>query len=273
MSLTHEARNTANRAADSKLLETLARAGFIGYGVVHLLFAWLALQIAFGGSSKQGDQSGALQTLATKPMGKFLIIAIIVGLVAMTLWQALEAAIGHRVDQGKERTFERLASVGRALVYGYLAYTAYKVISGAKSSSADSQQKASQQLMDSTGGRWLVALIGLAVAAIGIGLIWYAVTKRFEKHLNTGQMSPQTRKLSRRLGVAGYAAKGAAYGIAGLLLLVAAVTYDPAKARGLDAALRTLAEQTYGTLLLTVVALGIAAFGAFCFIQARYRKV
>lgn len=273
MSLTHEARNTASRAANSKLLETLARAGFIGYGVVHLLFAWLALQIAFGGSSKQGDQSGAMQTIAAQPLGQFVLIAIIVGLVAMTIWQALEAAIGHRVDQGKERLFERVASGGRALVYAYLAWTAYKVVSGAASSSADSQQKTSQQLMDSAGGRWLVGLAGLVIAVVGVGLVVYGVTKRFEKHLHTGQMSPKTRQLSRRLGVAGYAAKGVAYAIAGLLLLVAAVMYDPGKARGLDAALRTLAEQSFGTTLLAVVALGIAAFGAFCFIQSRYRKV
>jgi len=58
-----------------------------------------------------------------------------------------------------------------------------------------------------------------------------------------------------------------------VLLVSAAVTYDPDKARGLDAALRTLAAQPYGGFLLAVVALGIAAFGVFCFIQARYRKV
>ncbi|HEX8628052.1 MAG TPA: DUF1206 domain-containing protein [Catenuloplanes sp.] len=273
MSITHGARNTASSAADSKLLETLARAGFIGYGVVHLLFAWLALQIAFGGSGKQGDQSGALQTLAAKPLGRFLVIAIIVGLVAMAIWQALEAAIGHRVDQGKTRVFERVASAGRTVVYLYLAWTAYKVISGAQSSSATSQQQTSEHLMTSTGGRLLVGFAGLLVAVIGVGLVVYGLKKAFEKHLNMGQMTPQMRQLSSRLGMAGYAAKGVAYAIAGFLLLIAAVTYDAGKARGLDSALRTLAEQSYGTLMLTVVALGIGAFGVFCLIQARYRKV
>jgi hypothetical protein len=97
--------------------------------------------------------------------------------------------------------------------------------------------------------------------------------KRFEKHLKTGLMSPSTRKLARRLGVAGYSAKGVAYGIAGLLFVVAAVTYDPEKARGLDAALTELRDQPYGQILLTLIALGIAAFGVFCFVQSKYRKV
>lgn len=271
--MSQQAQRTASRAADSKLLEALTRAGFVGYGVVHLLFAWLALQIAFGRSAGEGDQSGALQELAGQPLGKFLVAAVAVGLLAMTIWQVFEAAVGHRADHGRERTLERLASAGRAAVYAYFAWTAYKVFQGASSSSADKQQQASEQLMGSAGGRALVGLIGLAVAALGAGLIWYGLVKRFEKHLRSGLMSPATRQWSRRLGVAGYAAKGAAYGIAGLLLVVAAVSYDPDKARGLDAALRTLAEQSYGTVLLALVAVGIAAYGAFCFVQARYRKV
>ena len=58
-----------------------------------------------------------------------------------------------------------------------------------------------------------------------------------------------------------------------MLVVTAAVKYDSDKARGLDAALRTLRDQSYGPILLTLVALGIAAFAAFCVIQAKYRKV
>ncbi|MGC4854116.1 DUF1206 domain-containing protein [Micromonospora sp. DT4] len=273
MSLTRSAEATASRTADSRWLELLARAGFIGYGIVHLLFAWLALQIAFGTSSDDGDQSGALRTLSAQPLGKFLVIAVAVGLLAMAIWQGLEAAVGHRAERDRERTVERLASAGRTIVYLYFAWTAFTVFKDAGSNSADSQEALSGRLMTSTGGRWLVGLAGLVVAAIGIGLVIYGIRKTFEKHLRTGEMSPKTRTLARRLGIAGYVAKGVAYGIAGLLVIVAAVKYDPEKARGLDAALRTLQEQSYGTVLLTLVALGIACFGVYCFLQSRYRKV
>ncbi|MFG1952881.1 DUF1206 domain-containing protein [Micromonospora sp. NPDC048830] len=272
MSLTH-AEATAARAANSRWLELLARAGFIGYGVVHLLFAWLALQIAFGRSSgASGDQSGALRTLADEPLGRFLCAAIAVGLLAMAVWQALEAALGHRPEQGRERVAERLASVGRTLVYLYFAWIAWKVFSGA-GSSADQQEALTGRLMTSSGGRWLVGLAGLVLAAIGVGLVVYGARKKFLRHLRTGEMTPRTSALARRLGTAGYVAKGVAYGIAGLLIVVAALTYDPEKARGLDAALRLLQQQSYGPLLLTLVALGIAAFGVYCFLQSRYRRV
>ncbi|HEX7744354.1 MAG TPA: DUF1206 domain-containing protein [Micromonosporaceae bacterium] len=274
MSMTQGAEATASRAANSKLLEVLTRAGFIGYGVVHLLFAWLALQIAFGHPTGQGDQSGALRTLAAQPLGRFLVVAIGIGMLAMAIWQLLEALTGHRIETGRRRVLERLASAGRAIMYGWFAWTAFQVSSGGgKASSANKQQDTTAQLMHGTGGRWLVGLAGIALAALGIGLVVYGLKKKFQKRLHTERMSLRVRQVSRRLGMAGYSAKGVAFGITGLLIVVAALTYEPAKARGLDAALRTLREQSFGQLLLTVIALGIAAFGVYCFVQARYRKV
>jgi hypothetical protein len=270
---TSHVRSTASRAADSKPLEYLARGGFVCYGVIHLLFAWVALQVAFGNSAQEGDQTGALQKLASQPAGKVLVVIVVVGMVALAVWQAFEAAIGESGPQDKEAIAERVISGVRAIVYLWLAWTGVRVVQGASSSQAQSSQNATSDLMNSTGGRWLVGLVGLVVLGVGIGLIWYGVTKRFEKHLNTQQMNPTVRKTTRRLGVVGYTAKGVAYGIAGVLLLVAAAKYDPKQARGLDGALKTLAAQSYGTWLLALVALGIAAFGVYCFFQARYRKV
>lgn len=268
-----DVRIAASRVEGSPLLEALTRAGFVGYGLVHALFAWLIIQLAVGRPADEGDQSGALRTLAEQPLGRFLVGAVAIGLAAMTIWQILEAAIGHREDRGNERTLERLASAGRAIVYAYFAWVGYKVLQEAASSSADKQQKLTADLMGSAGGRWVVMLGGAALAVLGAGLVWYGVSKRFEKHLRIGRMSAGARTLSRRLGVTGYVSKGLAYGIAGVLFVVAAATYDPEKARGLDAALHTLREQTYGTALLVVMALGIAAYAAFCLVQARWRKV
>jgi len=272
-SASSQVRSSASRAADSKPLEYLARGGFVCYGVIHLLFAWIALQLAFGNSGEESDQSGALNNLASKPFGKTLVIIVIVGMVALALWQAFEAAIGESGHQDKEAIAERVVSGIRAIIYLSFAWTGVKVLSGANSSQGDSQQKGASTLMDSTGGRWLVGLIGLVVIGVGVGLVVYGVTKKFEKHLNTQQMSASVRTATRRLGMAGYSAKGVAYAIAGILVVTAAVKYDPDKARGLDAALKTLVKQPYGPWLLGLIALGIAAFGVYCFSQAKYRKV
>jgi len=272
-SATGHVRSTASRAADSKPLEYLARGGFVAYGVIHLLFAWLALQIAFGKSAGESDQSGALQIVARQPAGKFLLVLIIIGMAALAVWQAFEAAIGQSGPQTKGRIAERVVSGCRTILYLYFAWLAYRVVQGAGSSQASSQQQTTAKLMNASGGRALVGVIGLVVVGIGVGLALYGIKKTFERHLKTGQMRPSVRRTVRRLGVAGYTAKGIAYAIVGVLLVSAAVTYDSKKSRGLDGALREIASQSYGPWLLGLVALGIAAFGVYCFFQSRYRKV
>jgi Domain of Unknown Function (DUF1206) len=272
MSVTNEARTAAVQAADSKPLEMLARVGFITYGLTHLVVAWLAWQIASGGPTATGDQSGALKTLLGHPAGQFVVTATGVGLAAMAVWQLLEAAVGHRADRGRERLLERASSAARTVFYAYLAYTAYKVVKGGPSS-ADTQQSGTSELMSSSGGRTVVWLAGLGVLCFGAALVYYGLSRRFEKHLRMSEMSHRVRNITRRLGIVGYLAKGLAYGTAGALVIVAAQTFDPSKARGLDAALRAFAGQPYGTVLVAAVGAGIAAFAAFCFVQARYRKI
>jgi type IV secretory pathway VirB2 component (pilin) len=75
------------------------------------------------------------------------------------------------------------------------------------------------------------------------------------------------------LGIAGYVAKGVVLGVLGILVIIAAVTHDPAQAGGLDEALKTLTELPFGVVLLGVVAVGLIAYGAFCFARARWPKL
>lgn len=266
-------KSSASRAADSKPLEYLARGGFIGYGIIHLLFAWIAFQVAFQGSSQESDQSGALQSLAGNGVGKTLLVVIAIGMVAMAIWQAFEAAIGESGQQDRTALAERVLSGARAILYLYLAWIAIRVIQGSNASMGDKSQSQTSSIMDNTGGRWLIGLVGLVVVGAGVGMFIYGYKKKFTKHLKTGEMTPGTRKPIIRLGMAGYMAKGTAYAIAGILVVMAAVNYDPEKARGLDAALKTLAGNSWGVWLLGLIALGIAAFGVYCIAQARYRKV
>ncbi|GIH05614.1 hypothetical protein Rhe02_36810 [Rhizocola hellebori] len=272
MSLTREAEQQARAVARHPVLEHLTRAGFLGYGLTHLLLAWVALQIALQKPTTDVDQSGALRVLASAGAGRILVLLIAFGFAAMTVWQVLSAAVGHLEFSGGRRVFERVASAGRAILYAYLGWTAWKVFKGA-SAGGDQQQQSVSDLLTRPNGQTIVLLAGFALAIFGIALVIYGFQKQFMHHLRTGKMSADLKRTMRWLGIAGYVAKGVAYGVAGALLMVAARSFDPAKARGLDAALRTLAAQPYGRLLLAVIAAGLAAFGVFCLLQSRYRKV
>ena len=70
----------------------------------------------------------------------------------------------------------------------------------------------------------------------------------------------------------GCAALGLVYGFPGVLLIVAATTYHPETPTTLDSGLRTVAAEPYGVPLIIALALGLVAFGVYCFFDARYRK-
>ena len=76
-----------------------------------------------------------------------------------------------------------------------------------------------------------------------------------------------------KLGKVGYVARGIVFSLVGLLVVAAAVTFDPNNARGMDAALRQVAAQPYGLWLLGLMALGLMCFGAYSFAESRYRRL
>jgi len=232
--------------------------GLVAYGIVHLLVAWIALQLAFGKSSQEASQQGALRELAGKPLGGVLLWVVAIGLFALVVWRVLELVWGH-LDLHK-----KLSSVGRAIVYLVLGVSAVKVAVGSGSSSSGQERTVSARLMEHGWGRALIIAIGVAIVAIGCYQVYKGITKKFTEDLVVG-----VSEVTILLGRIGYAAKGIAFFVVGVLFGWAAIKYDPQKAGGLDTALHTIKEQPSGSVLLTVLAAGIAAFGAYCFSWSR----
>lgn len=254
-------RGTAAQAGDHPMLETGARLGYAASGLIHLLVAWLALQIAWGGSSSSSDQTGAMTQLAKSPVGSALLWVVVAGFVLLALWQVAEAVA--RGDTGS-----RVKSAGKAVVYLALAWTGVSVLRGTSSSGAGQTESFTASLMAQPFGRVLVAVVGIGVLAVGA----YHVVKGWKAtFLRDLRENPGTWLV--RAGRVGYVAKGVALGIVGALFVAAAVTADPDRAAGLDGALRSLQGVPFGQALLTAVALGLAAYGVYSFGRARYARV
>jgi hypothetical protein len=266
------AERAARQAADSGPVKTLGRVGLVAYGVVHLLVAYLAARVATGGGAK-ADKAGALQTIAEQPAGRFLLWVLTVGLAALTLWQLAEAGWGHQHRRPqRRRSLQRLVSLGEAAVAGALAFSSFKVASGKAGKSKEQKTAFVDKVFDWPAGELLVAAVGLAIVAVAVYLVQRGVAKRFVDDLELAGAEANARDAAIRLGQVGWTALGVAYGIIGLLITYSAVTYDPEKATGMDTALKTLAGQPYGTVLLLIVAAGLACFGAYCLFDARYRR-
>ncbi|HET6987564.1 MAG TPA: DUF1206 domain-containing protein [Kribbella sp.] len=253
-----QSRAAASEVRQSRWYGVAITVGLIAYGVVYLMIAWIALQLAWGKSSQEASQQGALQELASKPFGNVLLWIVAIGLFALVIWRAIELAYGH-LDLEK-----KVSAVGRGVVYLVLGISAVKVALGSSSSSTGQQESLSAKVMAHGPGRVLIVVIGLAIIGVGVRDLYKAITKKFTEDL-VGGVSETTILLGR----IGYAAKGVAFIVVGALFGWAAITYDPKKAGGLETALRTIKDQPFGSVLLTILALGIAAFGVYAFAWSR----
>lgn len=268
------AQRAARNSDGGDWLDIAARIGLVAYGVVHVIIAWLALQLAFGDRSGSPSSSGAISELAQQPFGKTLVWAVAVGMFLLVVWQGIEAAVGHRDEKDKKRTGKRLLSAGKAVVYGAIGVSAVKVATSAGSSGGKSSEKQTDsmtaKLMELPAGQVLVGAVGLAIIGIGVAFAVRAWTEKFAKHLTSEGRSGDAGTAYLWFGKAGYAAKGVALGIVGSLFCYAALTHDPDESGGLDQALREVLEKPFGPVLLGVIAVGIGCYGLFCFARARY---
>lgn len=256
-----DVRAAAASAGDHPLLEKGARLGYAASGVLHLLLAWVTVQLAWTSGGEQADQQGALRQLAGNGLGQALLWLVLVGFVLLALWQVTEAVAGGEAA-------DRAKAAAKAVVYAVLAGTTVTVLAGAGTGAGSGSGGATAGLMGSGFGRVLVGLVGVGVVVVG----GYHVVKGWrETFLEDLESSPSP--WVRTAGRIGYVGKGAALAVVGVLLVAAAVQSDPEKAQGLDAALHALAGLPFGPVLLTLVALGFAAYGVYAFGRARHATV
>ncbi|WP_432479149.1 DUF1206 domain-containing protein [Nocardioides sp. GXQ0305] len=264
-----EIQNTAQRARNSDVVDHAVRPGLVAYGLVHLVVGWLALQLAFGGGAGSASSTGAVRALARQPFGEVLVWLVALGMMLLVLWQLWEAVAGHRGLDDRTRLRKRLASVGKTLVYGYIGVTAISIATGSGSSGGGTDSMTAK-VMALPGGQLLVGLTGAVIIGVGGYLVWKGLSEKFREDLTAQGESGDTGTAVVLLGKAGYAAKGTALGVVGLLFGYAAVTHDARKSGGLDQALQEVLDQPFGPYVLGAVAVGIGCFGLFCFAHARY---
>lgn len=258
--------DTARKVGDHDIIEKGARLGMVMSGVIHLVIAWIALKVAWdlGGGSDSADKSGALETVAGGTTGPVLLWLTVLGFAFLAIWQASEAVVGRHGAEASDRA----KAAGKAAMYVFFAYSAYAVTKGATSSDEQKTDEATAGLMSSPGGRVLVGLLALAILGAAGYHAWKGWTKGFLEELRS---HPEPWAVNA--GRAGYLAKSVALGVVGLLFASAALSSRAADAGGIDAALKEVRDQPFGPYLLTVVALGIAAYGVYSFVKARLAKL
>lgn len=258
----------AESAANSRPMGWLARIGLTARGLVYLVLGWLAVLVGLGGRANM-DQRGALTEVLAQPYGAAMLWLLTIGFAAYALWRLSEAAFGA-TGEGK-KAGPRLRSLARGVAYLSLALTARSLLQGASGTQAGQQGNLAGTVMQHTGGRSIVAIVGIVVVVVGLVLVREGWTTVFLRYF--GALPPRLRATVVWLGRAGTIARGVVFAISGLLVVVAAWTADPAKAGGVDEAFRTLLQQPFGTALVVILGAGLILFGVYGLAEAAWRRV
>jgi hypothetical protein len=279
MSLTHNP--TGELAAEHPGLVKLGRAGWFAKGAVYLLAGLLGLVIigqSYGWTSpssapQEASPTGAINAVAQSAGGTVLLWALAFGLLLYAAWRLLTALLPG--DTGPKAVVTRIGYLVSAVLYATFAITAISVAT-ASTTSENGNQKVTDltaRIMNNEAGRWLIGIVG----AIAIGAAVYRAVKGLKMdvadELDLSGMSPTRLRWTRRFGAFGEIGRGVAIGLIGFFLIRAAVTYDPNQATGLDGALRRLAVEWWGVVIVALVAVGFVAYGLFCLTTFMRRRL
>ena len=259
----------------------VGRVGWFAKGVVYTIAGYLALSVAAKASgwanTAAGDQeaspTGAIKTVAGSTGGTLLLWLLAIGMLLYAAWRVVSALLPGGTDA--EAMAHRIGYVVSAVVYTTFALSAIALARDSPTAQNGNKKVTdiSSSIMSHSAGRLVIGVVGAIVIVVGI----YRMSKGFKlevtDELDLGGMSSTRTTWMKRLGAVGEVGRGVGIGLVGFFLLRAAISYDANQATGLDGALRRLATESWGVLVVVIVGIGFAAYGIFCLATFTHRRL
>ena len=224
------------------------------------------------------DKQGALEAIAQQPQGAILLGIVSAGLLAYALWSLIRAAFDpERRGHEPGAIMARVGFAVAAVSYAGLALATAKFALGWSETAGQSSDASTQdwtvRLMNAPFGPALVVGLGAVLIGLAAMELVRAYSADFRKDLSLTSLGADLQRWIVRVGRMGFAARGVVFGLIGLFLIQASRHNDASEAIGLGGALQKLADQSHGEILLGVVAAGLAMYGLFSLVEARYRPL
>lgn len=249
-------------------LRGAARFGLGSRALVYVTLTVLVAQVALGERQANTDQGSGIKVLGQNLGGTITLYALVVGVVCYAAWRIFTALTSTSEAR------QRWLALVEGLAYLPFGYMAVGVLAG---NSAAAQQGPkyrglAAQVMQHTAGRWLIGAVGLGVVVVGGFLASQGIRASFMHDLRLPDR-PGLGRAVRIVGAVGSIGRGAVFVLAGVLVVYAAVTVEPAKTGGVDAALDAVRALPGGRYVLVLTALALLAFALLTVAEAIWREV
>ncbi len=253
----------------------IARVGMFAKGVVYVILGVLTAMYAFGSGGQKAGKSTTLEFVYQQPFGKILLGILAAGLICYVIWRFVQA-FRDPEDKGddKKGIASRIGYAASGVLYGVFAYEAIRMLlsSGSSGSGGDQKETIVAMLLGQPFGQILVGIVAVVFFGKAAYQIYRAVSGKFAKKIQDSELDHRVKDVLRKAGYVGYIARGIVISIIGYFFLRAAIESNPNEAGGTQQAFDFIqSSSTFGTILLGVIAIGLACYGVFMFVKARYR--
>ncbi len=257
-----------DRTGFARAVPVLGRIGLGARGLVYLLVGTLAILAGLGlKGGRVSDQREALAQVRHWPLGNFVLWFVALGLAAYVAWRLVQIF-------SADRWTTRLIALVSGTIYGGIVASALWPLLGYGEPAGDNRriEESTAWVLTHPLGWGLVVSAGVGVAIAATWQFTQAFTARFARHLRGENLSETQQRWSCWAGRVGYGVRGLAFSLVALFLLHAGLAGDAGKAGGMEEALQALAAQPLGWVWLTLAGAGLAIFGLWSMLEARYRS-
>lgn len=239
----------------------LARAGYLARAIVYFALGYLTLA-----TGEAEGTASVLDPLADVPGGNALMMLLAIGLAAYGLFRLYGAWVDLENDgddwKGRGKRFGHVLSGCAHLVLGWGALKLGFGGTGPNDGAAG--EAAAEQVINLPGGWLLIVIVAAGIALAAVSQASRAWSGKF-----MALMSRETPRWAEIVGRIGYAARAAVFAALAWAILEAGLSGNPGEIGFQDA----LAAYRDEDELYRTIAAGLAMFGVFSLVMARYRDV
>lgn len=250
-----------------KQYKVIAKVGTFSKGLTYFLSGILTLMAALHIGGSTSGKSQVFDFINKQPFGQFLLVAIALGLVSYACWRFIQSLINpEEIEDNWKGKAKRVAFFFGGIVYLGIAFLAARNLwSGSSGGGGGLSSFLSPTLMSI-----LFCVIGIILVAIAGFHIKQAYQKEFMKKFSIADRS--WHKAAKNAGYFGYYARAFVILILAYIFIRAAMYSGTNEVKGTKEAFSFLQDSTYGSILMGVAAAGLAAYGLFIILLARYRR-
>lgn len=255
---------------EKKTIEKVAQTGLIAKGIIYIIIGFIAFFAAFNIGRKSGQsvsRDSAFSFIEDLPGGPLLLWALALGMFCYSAWRIIQT---FRKDPEIKKA-KRLRYFFSGLTYLLVTYSVVRFALDMRSNNGDQNQQMAGEAMDMPFGSWMVIIAGLLFAAVGVYQVWYGLSEKYKKHVQSFSLHSTASTLLLRSGKIGYVARGIVWMLISYMLIQAGLSSNSSEAGNTDKAFQ-LMENSMGPYIAGAVGLGLVAYGIFSFIRARYDR-